>query len=81
MNDADVARMIVEGLAYQLSALPDSVWEHAKQGGCNAGIVGGLLAARNAFHQHATENDIAALKQSVEDDVVSGLAALDAHRG
>lgn len=81
MKDADVARMIVEGLAYQLSALPDSTWEHAKQGGCCTGIVEGLFAARNAFHQRATENDVAALKAQVEGDVVSGLAALDAQRG
>jgi hypothetical protein len=80
MNNADVARMILEGLAYQLAALPDSVWADAFHGGCNPAIVKGMREAREAFHRTVTENDVVALSDQVHTDVREGLAELDKRR-
>lgn len=77
MTDTDVARLIVETQAYQLAALPESTWADAEAGGCNPALVAGLRAAREAFHQHATEIDIEVLRGQVFSDIRLGLQALD----
>jgi hypothetical protein len=80
MNNTDVARMILEGLAYQFAALPDSVWSDAFKGGCNPALVNGLRDARDAFNRHVTENDVVTLSDQIDADVRKGLADLDKRR-
>jgi hypothetical protein len=77
MNNSDVARMILEGLAYQLAGLPDQIWPDAFAGGCNPAIVNGLRDAREAFNKHVTENDVTTLSEQIDQDVRGGLAELD----
>jgi len=80
MTDGEVARMILESLALQLAALPESTWVHAVEAGCSPSIIVGLRSARDAFLKEFTEADLDHLSAEMEREIRTGLAQLDARR-
>lgn len=72
-----VARMIVEGLAFQLGELPAKVTEYARNAGCDIAAVRGVEAALRAYKEATTPQEHNAIVADIESGVREGLSQLD----
>lgn len=71
-----IARMIVEGAAYQLGEMPDQLFEDAKNEGCPDQFVKGVMNARDAYLKMVGPEQQRLLGEQFQQDIKEGLEAL-----
>lgn len=69
-----IARLLVDDFAVKLATFPRQV---ILESGCSASLAAGLAAAIEAFHEHVGENEIAILRDTLFNDIETGLRDLD----
>jgi hypothetical protein len=81
MTDAEMARMLAESLAAQLASCRPQMVDDAARGGMHPRLVAGVRAARDAFAEHVSENDVDELLEQVKAEVREGLEELERRHG